>query len=179
MSNTPHHSCFVSTSSELPATTKVQAIAILNSTLATAVDLKTQIKQAQWNVVTGNNCKPLQELFAEIATQLEEYTDIFAERLKALGGLAIATARVVAELSILPEYPYHTLDGIEHVEALVERLTLWARSLLQESLQIADWGDRETSELYLEVFEMIEQRLWLLQAYLQVALIPRCDRAVV
>ena len=78
---------------------------MLNSTLATTVDLKAQPKQAQWNVVTGNNCEPLQELYADMATELEEYTDIFAEQLKALGGLALAIAKVAAERSALPEYP--------------------------------------------------------------------------
>ena len=69
MSNILHQPYFLHASSNIPPAT-MQVIAILNS-MATAVDLKTQIKQAYWNV-TGSNCEPLRELFAEIATQLEE-----------------------------------------------------------------------------------------------------------
>ena len=169
MSNILHHQCFLPTSSDIPPATKVQVIAILNSTLATAVDLKTQIKQAYWNVVTGSNCEPLRELFAEIATQLEEYIDIFAEQIKALGGLAIATARVAAQVSLLPDYPHHIVNDIDHVTVLAQQLTLFAQSLLQSSMQAVQWGDFDTDKLYTEIFRVIEQRLWLLSAHLQAA----------
>ena len=166
MSNDPLEQYFFPTSSNIPVTTKVQVIELLNHTLATTVDLKTQLKLAYWNV-TGSNSKPLQELFAEMAAELEEYIDICAERITDLGGLAVATARVAAELSQLPEYPHNILDGCDHVTAVAQRLTVYAQSLLHGSVQIAKWGDVDTSFLYVEVFRVIEQRLWLLQAHLQ------------
>ena len=69
--------------------------AILNQTLAATLDLKTQAKQAHWNV-KGVNFLPLHELFDEIASELEVYVDMVAERVTALGGTALGTARLVA-----------------------------------------------------------------------------------
>lgn len=170
-SNEHNRQWFFPTASEISVATKMQVIALLNFTLATTVDLKTQIKQAQWNVVVGSNCEPLQELFADMAIQLEEYIDMFAERIKILGGRAIVTSRVAAELSMLPEYPHHILNDFEHVTAVAQRLILWAGSLLQGSLQADKWGDAETTQVYTEVFRVIEQRLWLLEAHLQAAIL--------
>lgn len=178
MSHDRKQQCFFPTSSEIPVATKVQVIELLNHTLAITVDLKTQVKHAQWNVVTGSNHEPLQEVFAEMATQLEEYIDIFAEQIKANGGLALATARVAAELSTLPEYPHHILDGFEHVMALARQLRLYTQLLLHGSEQTAKWGDFDTAQLYMEVFRVIEQRLWLLQAHLQAALAQEDDLAI-
>jgi starvation-inducible DNA-binding protein len=166
MSNEREEQYSFSIDSNIPVTTKVQVIELLNHTLATTVDLKTQLKLASWNV-TGRNSKPLQELFSEMAVELEEYIDICAERITDLGGLAVASVRVAAELSQLPEYPHNILDGYDHVTAVVQRLTVYAQSLQHGSVQIAERGDVDTSFLYMEVFWAIEQRLWLLQTHLQ------------
>ncbi len=170
---------FWSAHSELSVAAKVRVIALLNSTLATTVDLRMQIKQAQYNVVMGSNYEPLQELFSDMATQLEEYIDIFAERIKALGGLALVTARVAAQLSVLPEYPQHILEDVDHVTALIQRLKLWSRLLRQGSMQAAEWEDANTSQLYMEVWQIAEQQLWLLSAHLQATLAPNDTSAAV
>ena len=86
---------------------------ILNNTLATTLDLKSQFKQAHWNV-KGMDFYQLHELFDEIASELEEYIDMFAERITAWGGLAMGTARVAASDSVLPEYPYEIINDKDH-----------------------------------------------------------------
>ncbi|MDV2996926.1 MAG: DNA protection during starvation protein [Chroococcidiopsis sp. SAG 2025] len=164
MSDIPYQPYSLLNLNEISVATKVQVIELLNRTLATTIDLKTQIKQAQYNAIAGDNCEPLQELFAEMATQLEEYIDIFAFWLTAYRGLARATAKVAAERSQLPEYPHDTTESSEHVAAVAQRLALYAQLLLQFSIQTAQWGDVETSALYEEVLQVIEQRLWLLSA---------------
>ncbi len=78
--------------------------------------LKTQVKQAHWNV-KGMDFYQLHLLFDEMATELEEYIDLVAERVTALGGLAVGTARTARD-SILPEFPFDILDGKEYVTAL-------------------------------------------------------------
>lgn len=173
MSHNYHQQCVLPTQIELPTATKVQVIAILNLTLATTVDLRTQVKHAYWNI-TGNNCAPLQELFADMAAELEEYIDIFAERITDLGGLATTTTRVAAELSLLPEYPHGILDSLAHVIAVSQHLKLCAQLLIKESVETAKWGDFVTSDLYAEVAQVLEQRLWLLLAHLQAAM-PQGD----
>ena len=82
---------------ELPISTRVRVIAILNQMLATIADLTTQIKSAAGNV-TGIDCMGLPKIFSQMADQLEEYTDIFALRITHLGGLTSVTVRVAFAL---------------------------------------------------------------------------------
>lgn len=141
------------------------AISLLNQTLANTVDLKTQVKQAQWNV-KGHNFYQLYMLFEEIATQLEEFTDIVAERITTLGGHAFGTARVVADKSIIVEYPLDIVDGDDHVTALADRLAAYGRSLRVGIEQADQIGDIGTQDLYMEISRPIDKALWFLEAHL-------------
>ena len=88
---------------DLSAEIREKVISILNITLATTIDLKTQTKQAHWNV-KGRNFISLHELFDEMAGELEEYIDIIAERVTALAGVAYGTARIASNISVLDVY---------------------------------------------------------------------------
>lgn len=59
---------------------------MLNETLATNLDLKTQVKQAHWNV-KGMQFYQLHQRVDAIATQLDEYINALAQRVTALGGV--------------------------------------------------------------------------------------------
>lgn len=63
-----------STRIDLDENIRTQVVEILNYSLATTLDLKTQVKQAHWNV-KGINFYQLHELFDEIAGELEGYRD--------------------------------------------------------------------------------------------------------
>lgn len=151
---------------DIPAATREQLIEILNTTLASSLDLKTQVKQAHWNV-KGKDFYQLHEMFDEIAGELEEFIDMFAERITALAGLAKGTARVAAQNSILPEYPFDILEGMDHVTALADRFAPYAKHLREAIAKSADLGDADTSDLYTEVSRTIDKRLWFLEAHLQ------------
>src|SRR6187549_657682 len=92
-------------------------IEILNQRLADASDLKSQAKQAHWNV-KGMNFIALHELFDRVATELDPIVDDIAERITTLGGTALGTVRVAARNSTLGEYPLEITDGEAHVDAL-------------------------------------------------------------
>ena len=151
---------------DLSAESRVQTIALLNQTLAFTLDLKTQIKQAHWNV-KGMDFYQLHELFDEMATEVEDYSDLFAERITALGGTAMGTVRVAAQQSGLPEYPFDILEGKHHVTALADRFAPYAKLLRDGIAATAELGDADTSDLYTEVSRGIDKRLWFLEAHLQ------------
>ncbi|BAY10620.1 DNA starvation/stationary phase protection protein Dps [Calothrix sp. NIES-2098] len=153
---------------DIPAEARSQIVVLLNQTLAATLDLKTQVKQAHWNV-KGTDFYQLHELFDEIAGELEEYIDMFAERVTALGGYALGTARAAASNSILPEYPFDVLDGIDHVTALADRFAPYAKHLRDAIAKTDDLGDLDTADLYTEVSRTIDKRLWFLEAHLQIA----------
>jgi starvation-inducible DNA-binding protein len=151
---------------DIPESDRAQIIEILNKTLAATLDLKTQVKQAHWNV-KGKDFYQLHEMFDEMAGELEEYVDMVAERVTALGGLALGTARVAAQESILPEYPFDILEGMEHVTALADRFAPYAKHLRESIAKTDDLGDADTADLYTEISRTIDKRLWFLEAHLQ------------
>ncbi|MBW4542485.1 MAG: DNA starvation/stationary phase protection protein Dps [Myxacorys chilensis ATA2-1-KO14] len=155
-----------STRIDLPTEVRSQVNTLLNQSLATAIDLKTQIKCSHWNV-KGQNFYQLHELFDEIAAQIEEFIDLLAERIVTLGGEALGTARIAAERSELPEYPFNTVDGMEHVAALADRLAIYAKSLRQNIDATDQLGDMNTNDLFVEISRAIDKRLWFLEAHLQ------------
>ena len=150
----------------MPADTRAEIVGLLNATLATTLDLKTQVKQAHWNV-KGMDFYQLHLLFDEMATELEEYVDTVAERVTALGGLAVGTARVAAADSILPEFPFDILDGKEYVTALADRYAPYGQHLRVAIDKAAELGDADTADLYTEISRAIDKRLWFLEAHLQ------------
>lgn len=150
----------------IPAEQRTALIELLNQSLASIFDLFSQTKQAHWNV-KGEEFYQLHELFDEIAEELEEFTDMIAERAVALGGTALGTVRMSAERSILPEYPLDAVDGRSHVKLLVERFGAFA-SHVRESIDRSDeLGDKCTSDLYTEVGRDVDKRLWFLEAHIQ------------
>jgi starvation-inducible DNA-binding protein len=166
MSENNHKQRLYPTRIDIPTDVRSQVVEILNQTLAATLDLKTQVKQAHWNV-KGTDFYQLHELFDEIATELEEYIDLVAERVTALGGQALGTARIAAEQSILPEYPFDIVDGKAHVTALADRFAPYAKHLREAIDKTDDLGDLDTADLYTEVSRTIDKRLWFLEAHLQ------------
>ncbi|AFY75073.1 hypothetical protein Syn7502_03191 [Synechococcus sp. PCC 7502] len=55
---------------------RTQLIDLLNLTLALTLDLKSQVKQAHWNV-KGMSFLELHQLFDSIAEQFDEYIDLY------------------------------------------------------------------------------------------------------
>lgn len=150
---------------DLGVETRKTVIETLSQTLAASLDLKTQIKQAHWNV-KGKDFYQLHLLFDEMATEMEGYVDMVAERITALGGTAMGTARIAAASSILPEYPYDIAGGAEHVTALAERYALYAAHVRAGIDSTGAEGDADTADLYTEISRDIDKRLWFLEAHL-------------
>jgi starvation-inducible DNA-binding protein len=142
-----------------------QVADILNQTLAATLDLKTQTKQAHWNV-KGMDFYQLHEMFDAMAGELEEYVDMVAERVTALGGTALGTARMAAANSILPEYPLEAITGAEHVTALAERFAAYAKHVREAIAQTDNLGDADTADLYTEISRTVDKRLWFLESHL-------------
>ncbi|MGH8232404.1 MAG: DNA starvation/stationary phase protection protein Dps, partial [Steroidobacteraceae bacterium] len=109
------------TANDLPARMRAQLQQLLNARLADALDLESATKQAHWNV-KGPHFIALHELFDQLHTNVEEHVDTIAERITALGGVALGTVQAVAGASSLKPYPEDIAEGTEHLEALSERL---------------------------------------------------------
>lgn len=151
---------------DLPEKSREQICDILNESLAITLDLYTHAKQAHWNV-KGVHFYQLHLLFDELAGELQEYVDLFAERITTLAGTAFGTVRMAAQTTILPEYPTDIDEGMEHVTALADRYAIYAEHL-RENIDICDHlDDKDTADLYTEVSRGVDMRLWFLEAHLQ------------
>ena len=155
-----------STKNDIPQETREKLIQTLNARLADALDLKSQTKQAHWNV-KGMNFIALHELFDQVATQVEEYTDTIAERVTILGGTALGTVRVAANNSSLSEYPLEIFDGADHVDALSTALSDFGKRVRQDIDEADELGDKDTADLFTEVSRGIDKLLWFVEAHIQ------------
>ncbi len=138
----------------------------LNARLADAIDLKTQAKQAHWNV-KGIHFIGLHELFDQVAIAAEAHTDLIAERITALGGTAYGTARVVAQKSSLSEYPLEIIDGTANVDALSTAMSDFGKRIRQNIDDTEELGDKDTADLLTEVSRETDKLLWFVEAHIQ------------
>ncbi|HVP43120.1 MAG TPA: DNA starvation/stationary phase protection protein Dps [Terriglobales bacterium] len=154
------------TSIDIPEKKRLELIDLLNARLADTLDLKTQAKQAHWNV-KGREFFQLHELFDSLATHLEGHSDLIAERVTALGGTALGTTRIAAATSTIPEYDLDAVKGEEHVRALVQRLAKVAAAARKAIERASELGDQGTADLFTEIVRDADKDLWFLEAHLQ------------
>ncbi|MDH3492053.1 MAG: DNA starvation/stationary phase protection protein Dps [Acidobacteriota bacterium] len=143
-----------------------QMIEILNARLADSLDLKSQAKQAHWNV-KGMNFIALHELFDQVSGEVEGYSDMIAERVTTLGGTAEGTVRVAAQKSDLAQYPLEITEGADHVEALSNALAGFAKNTRANVDDADKAGDMITADLFTEVARGTDKLLWFVEAHAQ------------
>lgn len=155
-----------STKIDIEPDTRSQLVGILNERLADAIDLKSQAKQAHWNV-KGIGFIALHELFDRVAGEVETNIDDIAERITALGGTAMGTVRVAAVNSSLSEYPLEITGAAAHIDALSSALADFGAKIRADIDRAADLGDADTADLFTEVSRGIDKLLWLVEAHIQ------------
>ncbi len=150
---------------DIPPDVRTYVVTLLNQTLVCTVDLRSHVKQASWNV-KGQNFVQLQTLFATIATGLDAYTDLVAERIGVLGGLAMGTALTAGLQSTLAEYPGTLVEGHAHVLALAERFAPYAAMMRADIAHAADVEDAGSAAIYTDISRGVDRWLWLLDVHL-------------
>lgn len=151
---------------DIPEASREKLVGILNQSLADASDLKSQAKQAHWNV-KGMNFIALHELFDQVSTEVETHIDDIAERITTLGGTAMGTIRVAAQSSSLSEYPLEISDGAAHVDALSNALSDFGKKVRQNIDVTDELGDADTADLYTGISRAIDKLLWFVEAHIQ------------
>ncbi|MCW5960649.1 MAG: DNA starvation/stationary phase protection protein Dps [Pyrinomonadaceae bacterium] len=155
-----------STKIDISKDVREKMIGLLNARLADSIDLKSQAKQAHWNV-KGMSFIALHELFDQVAAEVEAHVDTIAERVTALGGTAEGTVRVAAEKSTLSQYPMEITEGRDHVEALSTALADFGKKVRSSIDEADDAGDMSTADLLTEVSRDIDKLLWFVEAHIQ------------
>jgi starvation-inducible DNA-binding protein len=154
------------TKNDLPAAARREAVDLLNARLADCIDLQTMCKQAHWNV-KGPQFIALHKLFDEVNEDVEEYVDLLAERVVQLGGIAEATARVVAQRTTLLDYPLTIATGPEHVAALSDVLAQFGRTARMGIEEMNELEDEVSADILIEVTRGVDKWLWFVEAHAQ------------
>lgn len=151
---------------DLPKEKREKLVEILNDRLADSLDLKSQAKQAHWNV-KGMSFIALHELFDQVATEAEAYTDLIAERITTLGGTALGTIRVASQKSSLSEYPLEIAEGADHVDALSSALSEFGKKVRAAIDETDKLGDADTADIFTEISRGTDKLLWFVEAHIQ------------
>ena len=157
---------YTETKNSLPQSIRFRSVGLLNRNLASAIDLERQAKQAHWNV-KGPNFIALHELFDKVAEATEEFSDLLAERVAALG-TAEGRLQAVSGQSALPVYPGEIFSGREHVDALSTSLAAFGRAVREAIDEAAQFGDADTADVFTEISRETDKQLWLVEAHLHV-----------
>jgi starvation-inducible DNA-binding protein len=155
------------TLNDLSPSTRERMIELLNARLADAIDLRTQLKVAHWNV-KGPGFIALHKLFDEIVEDADEYVDLLAERAVQLGGIADGTLRQAAERTSLDEYAVTGGgDGAAHVHAVADALAAFGRTA-REGIDLAgEAKDQDTADIFTEISRGTDKWLWMVEAHRQ------------
>ncbi|HEY7641844.1 MAG TPA: DNA starvation/stationary phase protection protein Dps [Steroidobacteraceae bacterium] len=154
------------TRNDLALDVRTDVSRLLNSRLASAIDLYLQTKHAHWNV-KGPGFIALHELFDKLGEELEEHIDDIAERAVALGAVAEGTTHTVIERTQLAKYPAQISEGLAHVDALANAYAAFGKSVREAIDESAKAGDADTSDLFTGISRGIDKSLWFLEAHRQ------------
>jgi starvation-inducible DNA-binding protein len=155
------------TNVNLPESARKELIITLNGTLATSVDLATQVKQAHWNI-KGPWFFARHELFERLASNLRGWSDEMAERASTLGGYARGTVRMVSDNSNLDDYDDKIVEGKQHIRALVERYGVFTQQVRDGIETAQKVEDVVTEDLLTEVARGAELDMWFLESHINV-----------
>ncbi len=154
------------TKNNLPEKVRVQIATLLQDRLVDSIDLTLQAKQAHWNV-KGPSFIALHELFDKVSEDAEGYTDLIAERIVQLGGIAVGTLGPVDKKSSLPVYPVAISGGKEHVAALSHALASFGESVRKSIDQANEMKDADTADILTQVSRAADKYLWFVEAHNQ------------
>ncbi|MFF1573176.1 Dps family protein [Leifsonia sp. NPDC058292] len=126
------------------------------------IELHLQGKQAHWNVV-GKNFRDLHLQLDEIVESAREFSDVVAERLRALHAAPDGRSATVAKSTSLPEYPNGEVDTAKTVDLIVERLEATVATM-RDVHDDVDEEDPTTADILHEIIATLEQYAWMVGA---------------
>jgi starvation-inducible DNA-binding protein len=137
----------------------------LNQLLADTITLRDLYKKHHWQVV-GATFSQLHLLFDKHYEEQNEVVDTIAERVQLLGGVSIAMAHDVAQMTLIPRQP----KGREGVPVQISRLLHAHEIVLEEARSMARraaaQGDDGTNDMIVsDVIRRNELQVWFVASH--------------
>ncbi len=139
----------------------------LNQLLADTLTLSSLYKKHHWQA-SGPNFYSIHLLFDKHYEEQAALADTVAERIQTLGGVSIAMAHDVAEVTNIPRSPKGREDTENQIKRLLqahEVILLEARAMARES---ADHGDLGTNDIIVsDLIRLNELQVWFVAEHIQ------------
>jgi len=143
-----------------------QSVAILNQVLADTMTLRDLYKKHHWQM-SGATFYQLHLLLDKHYEEQSELVDMIAERIMALGGISIAMAPDVAEMTKIPRPPKGREDVPSQLARLLEAHEIILRQAHEGASQADDAGDDGTNDMLVSnVVRTNEPQVWFIAEHL-------------
>ena len=143
------------------------SVAALNQALADSIALRDLYKKHHWQV-SGATFHQLHLLFDTHQAEQSTVIDALAERVQALGGVAIATSQDVAETTRLPRAPRGREAPGDQLRRLLAAHELMLAPAHDWARTAAELGDDGTNDLLVsQVIRTNEAQSWLVAEHLK------------
>jgi starvation-inducible DNA-binding protein len=139
----------------------------LQQLLVDLTDLHLQGKQLHWNVV-GKNFRDTHLVLDEVVDAAREFSDVVAERMRAVYITPDARSKTIAATTSLPDLPTEEIDTADTVDAIVAALYATAGTARRIHDDV-DAEDPTSADILHTILERLEQLAWMIDAENRVA----------
>jgi starvation-inducible DNA-binding protein len=147
----------------------------LNQILADTITLRDLYKKHHWQVA-GETFYQLHLLFDKHYEEQVRLIDDIAERIQLLGGVSLAMAADVAEITRVPRPPRGREAAPDQLSRLLEAHEIVIREVRQAAKAAADHGDDGTNDLLVStVLRTNELQVWFLAEHLLEVPVARAE----
>lgn len=142
-----------------------QSVDALNQVLVDTMSLRDLYKKHHWQV-SGPTFYQLHLLFDKHYEEQSELVDAIAERIQALGGIAIAMAADVAETTKIPRPPKDREEAPVQISRLMEAHEIILTQSREMAKKASDAGDEGTNDLLIsDVVRTNEVQVWFISEH--------------
>lgn len=150
----------------LDADTRKKSVEMLNQVLVDTLSLRDLYKKHHWQV-SGPTFYQLHLLFDKHYEEQVELVDAIAERIQLLGGISIAMAADVAEMTKVERPPKGREEAPVQISRLLEAHEIILKQCHESAEKADDAGDDGTNDLLVsQVIRTNELQVWFVSEHL-------------
>ncbi len=155
---------------------RAQSVSILNQVLADTMTLRDMYKKHHWQM-SGATFYQLHLLLDKHYEEQAALVDLVAERIMALGGISIAMAPDVAEMTTIPRPPKGREDVPTQLARLLDAHEIILRQAHEGAEAADESGDDGTNDLLVSnIVRTHEPQVWFLAEHLAATELVRGDK---